>query len=182
MRLMLANRKLSEMYERMSQIYIRDTMTELYNRHGYYQSLEEYLKREDLKNGFLHIISIDMDGMKAINDHYGHLEGDHAISSVARAINDCFSQPCISARFGGDEFMVAIFTEDGEEPSNERISMKLNQYLKNSVMLAGKEYEVGVSVGQAIVKISEIKDIKTIEKLADDCMYEEKRKRKNRRG
>ena len=182
MRLMLANRKLSEMYERMSQIYIRDTMTELYNRHGYYQSLEEYLKREDLKNGFLHIISIDMDGMKAINDHYGHLEGDHAISSVAHAINDCFSQPCISARFGGDEFMVAIFTEDGEEPSNERISMKLNQYLKNSVMLAGKEYEVGVSVGQAIVKISEIKDIKTIEKLADDCMYEEKRKRKNRRG
>lgn len=181
MRLKLANQKLSIMYARMSEIYIRDTMTGLYNRHGYYQALEEYLKREDLKDGYLHVISIDMDGMKIINDNYGHLEGDHAIKSVAHAINECFAQPCVSARFGGDEFIVAIFTENEDEPTNEKLSCKLNNYLKNSPVLEGKEYEVGVSVGQAVVRLSEIEDMKTIEKAADDCMYKEKRKRKNSR-
>lgn len=181
LRLNQANRKLSEMYERMSELYIRDMMTGLYNRHGYYQYLDEYCGRMDLRDGYLHIISIDMDGMKYINDNYGHLEGDHAIKSVANAINECFAQPCVSARFGGDEFMVAIFTEDGEKPTTDKISQKLNTYLKHSAMLADKEYEVGVSVGQAVVRLSEIQDLKTIEKLADDCMYEEKRKRKNSR-
>lgn len=181
MRLKVANQKLSVMYERISEIYIRDTMTGLFNRHGYYQVLEEYLKREDLKDGYLHVISIDMDGMKTINDNYGHLEGDHAIQSVAHAINVCFAQPCISARFGGDEFVVAIFTEKENEPANEKLSCKLNNYLKNSPMLADKEYEVGVSVGQAVVKLAQIGDLKSIEKAADDCMYMEKRKRKNRR-
>ena len=122
-----------------------------------------------------------MDGMKIINDNYGHLEGDHAIKSVAHAINECFAQPCVSARFGGDEFIVAIFTENEDEPTNEKLSCKLNNYLKNSPVLEGKEYEVGVSVGQAVVRLSEIEDMKTIEKAADDCMYKEKRKRKNSR-
>lgn len=178
MRLKLANQMLSEMYERMAEVYIRDTMTGLYNRHGYYQCLDEYVKREDLKDGYLHIISVDMDGMKGINDTFGHLEGDHAIKAVANAISECFSQPCISARFGGDEFLVAIFTEDGMQPTTDRISSKLNNYLMNFSMLAEKQYRVGVSVGQAVVKLSEIVDMKVIEKMADDCMYEEKRKRK----
>lgn len=178
-RLKHANQKLSEMYERMSEIYIRDTMTGLYNRHGYYRCLEEYVKREDLKDGFIHVISIDMDGMKSINDGFGHLEGDNAIKAVAQAINECFAKPCISARFGGDEFVVAIFTEDDNEPTSENISFKLNDFLNHSPLLTDKEYNVGVSVGQAVVKLSEIEDMKTIEKMADDCMYEDKRKRKN---
>ena len=179
--LMIANQKLSEMYKQMSEMYIRDTMTGLYNRHGYYQCLNLYLQREDLKEDYLHIISIDMDGMKYINDGFGHLEGDHAIKSVANAINECFAQPVISARFGGDEFMVAIFTEDEAEPTNKKISRKLNYYLKNCEMLADKEYEVGVSVGQAVVKLSDMKDIQAVEKIADDSMYKDKRMRKNSR-
>ena len=182
MRLKHANQKLSEMYERMSEIYIRDTMTGLYNRHGYYQCLEEYVKREDLKDGFIHVISIDMDGMKSINDGFGHLEGDNAIKSVAQAINECFAQPCISARFGGDEFVVAIFSEDEKEPTSEIISCKLNDYLKHSPLLTDKEYKVGVSVGQAVVRLSEIEDMKTVEKMADECMYEDKRNRKKHRS
>lgn len=176
-RLNQANQKLSEMYQRMSEMYIRDTMTGLYNRHGYYQKLDEYMKREDLKNGYVHVVSIDMDGMKHINDNYGHLEGDHAIKSVAVAIEDCFSQPCISARFGGDEFSVALFTET-EEPATEKLSAKMNHYLANLPILADKEYKVVVSVGQAVAKLSEVEDFKYIEKLADDSMYVEKRQHK----
>lgn len=181
MRLKNATQKLNEMYEQMSEIYIKDTMTGIYNRHGYYQKLDEYLQREDLKDGYMHIISVDMDGMKKINDNYGHLEGDNAIKAVAATIRDCFAQPCITARFGGDEFMIALFTSTEEEPTTDKISQKLNTYVKTLPMLADKEYTVGISVGQAIVKVSEIADIKLIEKLADDAMYINKRDRKKQR-
>lgn len=173
--LSVANQKLNEMYDKMSEIYIRDTMTGLYNRHGYYQYLDEYMKRPDLQEGYVHIISIDMDGMKQINDNYGHLEGDLAIMAVAQAIQDCFSQPYVGARFGGDEFEVALFTEIGDKLTTEEMSIKMNHYLKTMPMLAGKEYSVVVSLGQAIAKLSEVDDFKAIEKMADDMMYKEKR-------
>lgn len=178
-RLMIANQKLNEMYERMAQMHIRDSMTDLYNRNGYYQVLDEYLKREEFMGGYLHIISIDMDNMKPINDNYGHLEGDVAITAVAKAITDCIKHPCVCARFGGDEFEVAIFTERPEEPTTEKIIWKLNSYLKNCEMLADKEYKVEVSAGQAVVKITDLENLKKIEKMADDAMYEHKRRRKN---
>lgn len=178
MRLKQTTQKLSEMYEQMAEIYIRDTMTGLYNRHGYSQNLEAYVTREGIKDGYIHIITIDMDGMKQINDNYGHLEGDNAIHAVGNAIKECFAQPCICARFGGDEFQVALFTETGEEPSVDRISKKLMQFLQTTPLLKEKEYSVEVSVGQAVAKLSEVEDIKQLEKLADDFMYEEKRRHK----
>lgn len=178
-RLLIANQKLNEMYERMAEIHIRDTMTGLYNRNGYYQVLGEYLEKEELKTGYLHIIAIDMDNMKPINDHYGHLEGDIAIQAVARAIDDCLKYPCVCARFGGDEFEAAIFTGAPEEPTAEKIAWKINHYLKDTELLAGKEYVVEVSAGKAVIKISDLVDLKSVEKMADDAMYEHKRKRKN---
>lgn len=181
-RLYLANQKLSEMYDRMSEIYIRDTMTGLYNRHGYYGNLEEYISRADLKDGYVHIISIDMDGMKFINDNFGHLEGDQAIKAVGQAINECFSQPCVSARFGGDEFMVALFTDTGDQPTTEKISAKMNNYLRTMPMLADKEYSVVVSIGSVSIKLSEVKDFKVVEKMADDSMYQEKRRHKQKKA
>lgn len=174
--------KLSEMYERMSEIYVRDVMTGLYNRHGYYSKLDEYIARSDIRSGYIHVISVDMDGMKQINDNFGHQEGDNAIKAVAKAINDCFAQPCVSARFGGDEFVVSLFTDSPDRPSTEQISDRVNNYLKNIPMLQDKSYTVGVSVGHAISKVAEITEISMIEKMADDSMYENKRQRKAKRA
>ncbi|MBQ0043259.1 MAG: GGDEF domain-containing protein [Lachnospiraceae bacterium] len=178
MRLDQANKKLSEMYDRMSEVFIRDTMTGLYNRHGYYQKLDEYMTRTDLKEGYIHLIAIDMDGMKAINDNFGHQEGDNAIKAVSKTINDCFAQPCVCARFGGDEFMVALFTSNGEKPSAETISTRLNNYLGALVDSKKCGYSVGVSVGHAVGRVNEIVDMNLFEKQADEKMYGDKRQRK----
>lgn len=177
-RLSLANEQLSSMYERMSEIYIKDTMTGLYNRHGYYRDLDLLLQREELQDDYLHIISVDMDGMKYINDNFGHLEGDNAIKSVARAIQECFRPPFVGARFGGDEFIVAQITKEEDGEDTAELSTRLNAYLKNMPMLAGKGYPVIVSVGQSVAKVSELVDYKTLEKQADDFMYREKRRHK----
>lgn len=179
LRLKQATQKLSEMYDRMSEIYVRDTMTGIYNRQGYNQLLQEYLAREDLKNSYIHLFSIDMDGMKYINDNFGHIEGDNAIKAVANAMGDCFAQPCIYARFGGDEFVAVLFTDSETEPTSEKISAKLNNYLRNMPMLLDKKYTVGISVGQAVVKLADNIDFEEIVKIADDNMYKNKRSRKN---
>lgn len=177
-RLEKVNQKLSEMYERMSEIYIRDMMTGLYNRTGYYNELSEYMQREDMQEKYIHVINVDMDGMKMINDNFGHQEGDVAIKAVAKAINDCFAHPCISARFGGDEFMVSLISDTMELPQQTQISDRLNNYLDSMPALLNKEYKVGVSVGHAVSKMSDLKDIKVLEKIADDSMYNDKRRRK----
>ena len=177
-RLDQATKKLSEMYERMSEVYIRDTMTGLYNREGYYQAILEYVARPDLSDGYIHIVAIDMDGMKYINDHFGHQEGDNAIKAVARAINECFAQPCVSARFGGDEFVVALFTESNTKPTSRHLSSRLNNYLKTLSDSMNAGYTVSVSVGHTVGKISEMDNLKLLEKDADEKMYINKRKRK----
>lgn len=180
-RLEQATEKLNEMYEKMSEMYIRDVMTGLYNRTGYYKELDEFLKREELKNGYIHVYSVDMDGLKQINDNFGHQEGDIAIMAMAKAISNCFSKPCICARFGGDEFEVVLFTEREKEPDLECISARINDYLKRLPELKDKPYSVGVSIGHSVSLISEIGEIKNLEKLADDNMYINKRERKGTR-
>jgi len=177
-RLEQATAKLNEMYKKMSEIYIKDVMTGLYNRTGYYNELSDYLKRDDIKDGYIHVVSIDMDGLKQINDTYGHQEGDFAIQMVAKSINDCFAQPCICARFGGDEFVVSLFTKNEDEPTAEQISARMNNYIRSLPLLQFKPYSVGVSVGHSAVRISEMDEIKLLEKLADERMYVDKRKRK----
>jgi len=180
-RLELTTQKLSEMYEHMSELYIRDMMTGLYNRTGYYNELDSYIAKDDVKDKFIHIIAIDMDGMKTINDNYGHQEGDLAICSVAKAINSCIAYPCIRARFGGDEFMVALFSDFEEKPSSELVSDRLNHYLKTLPALEGKPYTVGVSVGSAACTVADFieNDIHKLEKQADANMYLDKKRRKD---
>lgn len=178
LRLKIANDELSIMYDRMSEMYIRDTLTGLYNRLGFNQLFDEYVAREDVKNDFIHLLSIDMDGMKQINDGYGHAEGDNAIRAVARTLKDCFEEPVICARYGGDEFAVAFFADTKSEPSERKISEMLNNYLKKLPMVADKEYEMGVSVGQAVIRVVDYEDFDSLSRIADNNMYVNKRKRK----
>lgn len=178
-RLKIANEELSMMYDRISEMYIRDTLTGLYNRAGFNQLFDEYVAKDEHKNGFIHLLSIDMDGMKQINDGYGHAEGDNAIKAVAKTLTDCFEEPVICARYGGDEFAVAFFSDMKSEPSERKLSDKLNGYLKKLPMVADKEYEMGVSVGQAVMRVVDYEDFDTLSRMADNNMYVNKRKRKN---
>lgn len=175
---MLRNRRLEEATKSLNEMYIRDILTGLYNRVGYYKELDNYLNRQEDGKKFIHVISADMDGLKNINDNYGHQEGDLAIRCVAETIKSCFEEPCICARFGGDEFMIAYFSDSKEKADCGIISQKLNDCLKNHPLLKDKPYPVGISVGHASGCSMEKSKIKALEKTADDNMYNDKRERK----
>jgi len=181
-RLDQATKKLNEMYEKVSEMSVHDVMTGLYNRTGYYQELNSYLEQDEYKDEYIHVFSVDMDGLKYINDNFGHQEGDTAIRAAANTIKDCFAQPCVCARFGGDEFMVSLFAKNDVKPTESQISERLNRYIKIYPSVKDKPYPVGLSVGHACIKVSELEDISKLENLADENMYINKRERKSKKN
>ena len=158
------------MQTKLESIYMRDSLTGLYNRHGYEKRLPHLLyslNDGDLLTAFL----FDMDCLKVINDQFGHTEGDFALQVIGKAITNAFSDDAISTRFGGDEFYVLCSCDDDE--ANEFI-VRVNKYLRNYNQLSSKPYLLSVSAGYASVSYHEDLTFPAIEDLinqADEKMY-----------
>ncbi len=102
--------KMQKLVEKLEAMYDRDALTGMYNRRGFENRGNPMFEqaKEEGKQIFLAII--DMDGMKQINDNYGHIEGDYALKKVREAIHHACPDAVIQARTGGDEF--EIIAED----------------------------------------------------------------------
>lgn len=156
----IANKRLEEMY-------IRDSMTNIFNRRGFFQSLKRYMMTAKNKN--MTVISIDLDGLKNINDSYGHIEGDNAIIVTAGAMTKAAGEDFICARFGGDEFIAAgPYAEDDD--FEERFTKLLDKYNETS----HKPYNISASVGYVIKECQSFKDFDGLIRLADEKMYRKK--------
>ncbi len=153
----IANKRLEEMY-------IRDSMTNIFNRRGFFQHLKRYMMTS--KNKTMVVISVDLDGLKNINDGYGHIEGDNAITVTAKAIMKAAGDEFICARFGGDEFIAAgPYAE--EDNFEERFTLLLCKYNETSQ----KPYNISASVGCVVEECRSFKDFDRLIKLADERMY-----------
>lgn len=152
--------------------YVHDPMTGLFNRRGFYQSMEKIYEQSIQEEKKLMVASVDLNSLKEINDTYGHADGDIAISTIGRALNDVSSGRFVCARFGGDEFVVSGQIESSEEA--ERFSEDVKQYLEDFNEVSDKPYQVSSSLG--IVVGVPNKDISLDEfiKMADEKMYEDK--------
>ncbi len=87
---------------------IRDPLTQLYNKDHFRVRLNEELRRAVRYSEPMTVAMIDMDGLKPINDTYGHPVGDAVINSVATIIRNTSRQPDVPCRYGGDEFAVIL--------------------------------------------------------------------------
>jgi len=91
--------------QRLADLALRDDLTGLYNRRGVL-ALGEYQRRQCLRSGrTLVVVQVDVDGLKSINDTWGHQAGDQAISSTASILRCTFRDSDIVGRMGGDEFL-----------------------------------------------------------------------------
>ncbi|MBQ5332495.1 MAG: GGDEF domain-containing protein [Oscillospiraceae bacterium] len=175
---------MKKVISRLNELYIRDH-TGLYNRRGFYSEMEKQLAEalNDKENTYsLAIISIDLDGLKTINDSYGHAEGDIAIKAIADALITVGGEHDICSRFGGDEFTVAkVCTGDPEDDGNIMVK-KLKARLNYINETSGKPYMVQGSYGVFGAKITEDMDIDAIIRTADDRMYSDKSTHKESRS
>ena len=165
------------MYTAMERLYIYDPLTELYNRRGFYQLIVPKFEVAVLsENKIITIVSADLDGLKGINDNYGHAEGDNAIKVTGDALKHAAVDGEICARFGGDEFVVAGVV-DREEGYADGFKNRVKAYLDAYNKTSGKPYEVVASIG-ITCKAPDGSTVDDLIKTSDDLMYADKATRK----
>jgi len=152
---------------------LRDELTGLYNRRGFFTLAEQEIKEANRSMKKIFIIFLDLDGLKEINDRFGHKEGDNALIAVSKILKQNFREPDIIARIGGDEFVVmALDIQDGikEEVLKNRIKRGVERYVKEH----SPPYNFSISIGISEYDPRNPLDIEELLSLADKKMYEEK--------
>jgi diguanylate cyclase (GGDEF)-like protein len=152
---------------------LTDDLTNLCNRRGFLAHAEHHLKTARRTGKEFLLFYADMDGLKQINDTYGHEEGSRAIMKMGQILKETFRGSDIIARLGGDEFTALV---KDASPYVERVVRKrLRESLQRYNAQAHHAYELSLSLGFVTV----VPDIATtIEELlakADRAMYEHKR-------
>ncbi len=157
--------------EELDLLHMKDALTGLYNRFG----LERFT-RDYIKSGEYCIVSMDMDGLKIINDTVGHLAGNHAICIVANAIKETLQEGDLITRCGGDEFQA--LSHNVEEVYWRDLSGVLNQKIEAQLVQQKLPYQTGVSVGYCISTREKPLEFEDCYAIADQRMYENKKVRK----
>ena len=158
---------------------ISDSMTKLNNRRGLEIKVNDLLSIAEENDRILAVV-VDMDGLKRINDTYGHNEGDYAIMTIASVVRCITEGSEVCARAGGDEFYVIGVGKYSEELVEKRIK-RFYDILSEQNGYSDKPYEITASVGYAIKDVAEIKDITQVIDVADSRMYSNKNERKKNR-
>lgn len=164
-------RQLVEMYQ-------SDTLTGLYNRNGFMREYGKLIPRLAQSGGQFSVMLVDLDGLKYINDNFGHGEGDVAIQAVALALKHVCPQGALCGRLGGDE-MLSVFEGVSDE---KEIRKSIDTYLEEYNNVSGKPYKVAASIGVYTAEYSEMDDFAEVFKKADQLMYIDKNNRKKRKG
>ncbi len=155
-----------------------DSLTDLYNRAFLFNSVDREIHRSRrFSRGFC-LLMMDLDGLKWINDRYGHYQGDRVLRGVAEIIRSGLRGVDVPARYGGDEF-VALLPET--DPAGAYVvAEKIRQGVSDLLVEAdGQQITTSLSIGM----VSYPDDGQTADELmiaADEAMYLSKRLGKNR--
>ncbi|XMB72646.1 diguanylate cyclase [Mycoplasmatota bacterium WC30] len=152
-------------YEKVVHISNHDYLTNLYNRRYYIEELE---RLDILKQYPFGVMNIDVNGLKIINDAYGHATGDLALIKTGEILLQSCSKKYIVSRVGGDEFTV-ILPHTGEETTKklrEKLMKKFSEIKISNINLS-------VAIGYSI-KVDNSIDVDEVRKLAENDMFRHK--------
>ncbi len=156
----------------MGALALRDGLTGLCNRRGFLMLAERQLKLGRRAGRPMLLFFVDMDRLKAINDGFGHQEGDRALVRTAQALERTFRDSDLLARFGGDEFAALAIEASGN--GKEAIIGRLRQSLE-AVTPRACRYRLSVSCGVTKFDPASRVTIGQLMVLADEDMYRTKR-------
>lgn len=152
---------------------VLDSLTGLYNRRAGEQRLVEEISRAVRYGRDLSVLIIDLDGLKQINDKYGHAAGDVLLKTFAEGLRKAIRGSDLAARLGGDEFMVLL-----SECKTEEVWLVLQRLTGLKVDFHGESIPVTFSAGWTKYLPGELPD--ELLKRADDALYVDKRSRRER--
>lgn len=162
--------------DRLKHQSLSDDLTDLYNRRGFLSVSSHHIDSARREGRKLLLIFADLDGLKKINDSLGHSAGDQAIKDAAETLKASLRTSDVTARIGGDEFVVLTTVAQGDEAEGvvARLKANIDSFNENN----SRPYKLSVSFGTA--ELDPESDIDLIELLnrADCRMYEHKRKQR----
>ena len=155
--------------EELAKLSEEDFMTGLLNRRGGIRRIDEYIK--DNPDSRCAFIIFDGDNFKKINDTFGHLVGENALSTFGQILREAAGDQDYPIRTGGDEFVV--FYKDVDI---EKLKEKLNEFIalcNKASVIGSKRVAFTFSIGIAIFPDNG-KNFDTLMKHADDALYKAK--------
>jgi len=167
--------------DKLSDLAIRDGLTDLYNQSYIKARLQEEIYRSDRYAYPLSILMIDLDDFKNVNDLHGHVIGDHVLKAFAGVLQELVRHSDIVGRFGGEEFL-AILPQTGPleaAAAAERIRRDIAQYPFRVGRDRDRQVEITISLGV----FSNPRQNQTVEEIitcADSALRRAKTQGKNK--
>lgn len=172
---------LSLLNRRLEFMFTHDQLTQIYNRYGFYKGFRGSCAESSEGARDVFIVSIDLNDMKYINDHFGHAAGDDALCVTAKALTGA-AEYCgggvICSRFGGDEFVAAKVCGGDAKEQAEKYREGFAKTLAELNETSGSPYTVKVSVGVYSAPLDGADSVDALIELADRLMYSDKAKHK----
>ncbi|MES3008961.1 MAG: sensor domain-containing diguanylate cyclase [Pseudomonadota bacterium] len=174
-RLVVDLKKQNQEYSRFA---MQDPLTGVLNRRALNNELTKMLARAARESVGVHIAFLDMDGFKQINDQYGHDIGDRFLMQVAGKLVGAVREGDLVARYGGDEFVVAIASAADAAAEREELRTRVEQGVKGFYLLDNITLNYGGASVGIISAESGDNDVQALLASADAAMYEVKKSRK----
>lgn len=167
---------LNAMVQKLNRMWVYDTLTGVFNRAGFFKFAYEVIADAREKGQNLFVLFLDMDGLKSINDKYGHDAGDNIIQTMGRIMNQTRRHGELLMRYGGDEFVVLAknYTEAEAEQYMEQVKAGMENY--NA--MSKQPYTLDASMGYTLIEPKEDLDLEELIEMADKEMYKVKNEKK----
>lgn len=164
--------QLRERATRLQDMLLKDPLTGLLNRNGLFDSGQRQLNRTHDSHAYAAVLWIDLDGLKRINDQFGHAAGDALIQATAARLRDAFGPDAACARLGGDEFAIVLPNLPSARLADDLARHALER-LRTPYALSGQEFRTSGSIGVALYP-QHAQTLEELLRLADVAMYRAK--------
>jgi diguanylate cyclase (GGDEF)-like protein len=163
----------------LHQVATHDELTQLFNRGYFFEQLQRELKAARRSGRSLGLLTLDVDGLKLINDTYGHNMGDAVLANFGKLLANRVRADDIPARIGGDEF--AILMPDTDKRRSSAVAARLEKALQKKPIYQAKGLELWLSVSCGVAGYPwSGENVAEILQCADANMYRVKAMRKGR--
>jgi len=160
---------------RLDEMYIRDSLTDVYNRFGMERFFAEIKRKCVMSDVSMQLSFMDVDKLKEINDTYGHEEGDRIINVAAGILQKCAGKNYV-IRYGGDEFLVMGVAQDITDI--ESYWKSVEQEVAEFNATTQKQAKLSISYGYELFNVDATTYLEDCVRMVDKKMYEFKNSRR----
>jgi diguanylate cyclase (GGDEF)-like protein len=160
----LLRRKIVE----LEQLADTDTLTPLANRRAFLRAVDRAIRLADRHQTQTALAFLDVDGLKAVNDAYGHITGDAVLLHISERLRSAFRVTDLAARVSGDEFAI-LLDHVSEDDARQRIGDLVSAVASDPIRVGQKDLSIRLSWGVTMIRADDSVDVAM--GRADAAMY-----------